>query len=92
MLKHKRSLHKYSRQKLDETYIEDLKTQSQDVVLVAKKDGENFMCLMVDGSVDFLELDSSHPKVVGYEGNIQKKYSCELIKDVRAWVLPRFNK
>ena len=68
-------------------YIEDLKTQSQDVVFVAKNDGENFMCLMADGSVDFLELDSSHPKVVEYEGNLQKKYSCEL-KNVR----PRFKK
>ncbi len=86
MLRHKRSLHKYSRARLESEYMDNLKSLFQGVALVVEMNGSQCMCLMSDGSIEYYKLPSDHPKVVEYKGLVKKGVSCEFIEDVTAWM------
>ena len=86
MLNHKRALHKYSRSKLDEEFLEDFKDVSQQVSFIAGRDGDQYLCVMRDGSIDYQSLPENHEKVAYFKRVMQKKYSCEIIENVQNWV------
>ena len=86
MLNHKRALHKYVRAKLDSEYVKHLESVSNEVALVADKDGDQFCCIMADGSIDFHELPANHEKVLEYFELKEKHYCGQLISDVKNWV------
>ena len=86
MLKHKRALHKYSRAQLDKEFLDHFEDVSQQVAFVGGKDGEQYVCVMRDGTIDYQHLPENHEKVVHYKSLMQKKYNCEIIEDVRSWM------
>ena len=86
MLRHKRALHKYSRAKLEQEFLATFDEASRHVSFVAGKDGEEYLCVMRDGSIDYQQLPGNHPKVVDFQSLLKTKNSCEVIEDVQAWV------
>ena len=86
MLRHKRALHKYSRATLEDEFLSDFSDISRNISFVVGQDGDDYVCVMRDGSVEFQELPKDHEKVAHFVSLVKKKHGCEIIEDVKNWV------
>ena len=84
MLRHKRALHKYSRQKLEHEHFSKMCDDSE-IVNVLKVDGELYLCVTKDGELEWLELKSTNEKVVEFLRVKSRTYSGIPVVNVSEW-------
>ena len=84
MLRHKRALHKYSREKLDRDYTASV-CEDSEIVRVIKQDGNLYLCVTTEGELEWSELDSANEKVVEFLRIKSSTYSGIPVVDVVEW-------
>ena len=67
----------------DIEYLENLSNTSEQVAFIAGKDGEQFLCVMKDGAIEYISFPEDHRLVQEFKEIERKKYKFHMIQNVK---------